>query len=236
MMTPIEFYQKHPDFSLLTQIVYPKDQGFQTRVCFHNYFERVLRRPVSCELLYFVFNQDGVQVDFGQKTVGSDCSVQIDVSEKISGLGTVAVAVLPDFDLKDLEAQGLVPRRPQAAGYYMLWENPERAWIDTSHEWAVAQKAKTASSRFFVHLPADRFLNKRSIVVYNPNLQFATDVRVQEKFSSRETVFNLAPMAVREVFSQAGVEQDADFTVTGEIVAPFSVEYHQTGDLHIHHS
>jgi hypothetical protein len=186
--------------------------------------------------LYFVFDQEGVQVDFGKKSVESDSSVQVDVSEKVSGLGTVAVAVLPDFDLKDLEAQGLVPRRPQAAGYYMLWENVSKGWIDTSHEWAAAQKGQNSPTRFFVHLPSDPYLNQRSIVVYNPNLSQTANVTVTEKTSNLKTEFALAPMAVREVFSKANANQDADLVVTGEVVAPFSVEYHQAGDLHIHHT
>lgn len=232
-MNAIDFLKQNPNHQLLTQIIYPKSKGYDTTVCFYNYYSQVVKQPVPCKLYIFTFDRDGRQVDFKTRNVSSDASVQVTL-DTTDNFGTVAVAAIPDINLTELEKSGRSLRIPQATGYYTIWHKPNSSSLDTSHEWATASSQSIPTQTYYVTLPKSQWVKERGIILYNPSLTNHATATIKTGSNAQDV--HLPPMSVIEVKSELKNDLDDLWSVTGPVAAPFSIEYHQSGDLHIHHS
>lgn len=232
-MNYAEFLQRYPHSKLLTQIIYPPERGFASHVCFHNYYERVLKKPIDCHVHIFVFDEHGQQVEYLQQVVASDTAIKILVSGKLQRFGTIAVGLVPQDSLAEFKEKGMPIKQQQLAGYYMLWENIAKGWLDTSHElWPL--DAATASRPHFVSFPADPYINARSLLLYNASLVEASAEIIMA--GSRQTLA-FHPLQCHEVMVTPGCDKVAVHPVADRdfISGVVTIEYHQNGDLHMHH-
>ncbi len=232
-MTPTEFIQKFPHSALLTQSIYPRDLGFSTKICFHNYYERILKTAVDCELYTFVMDEKGKCVDSKKTLVASDCSVQVEVSS-IKGHGLVAVGVVPLIDLKSF-AEKMPIKKKQLCGYYTIWAHQEKTFMDTSHEWwPVYSDAAVPDQSFFAQpLDGPDFIN-RSLIIYNPSLNDVASCAITAGAMNEN--IQIPPLGCHEVFFKDWKSGKKAIEIKGRVAAPLTVEYLASGDLHIHHS
>ncbi len=236
MMTYLEFLKEYPESSLLTQIIYPPERGFSTYICFHNYYERVLKKTIDCSIHAFVLDKNGKQIEYINKTVSSDSAVQILAGSKLEGMGLVAVGLVPQTDLEILRTQGVPVKKRQLAGFYMLWTNTENGVIDTSHEWWEVYQTPTPHESFFINFPKDPYITKRGLFIYNPHATEPASAALN--IGNNVEYINLAPLQCSEINFLDGVDKVSVNPVSKQnfIAAPLTIEYHQSGDVHIHHA
>jgi hypothetical protein len=232
-MTLIEFKQKFPRHQLMTQMIYPRSQGFVSILCFHNYFERVLKRPMEVELYTFSFDALGKMIEEKITKVASDESVQVLVNEKIEGFGIVCCAAVPLISEEDLFNSPFVLKSPQTTGFYMLWENSSNNSVDSSHEWDAVSFSPRNNSTYSVCLPASPFVEKRSLFVYNPN---PIDTVTCQFSGGFESTVSLGPMCGMEIPLSGDKKQDISTSIHGGLPAPMTIETGISGDIHVHHS
>ncbi len=233
-MTIQEFKQKFPHCDLMTQMIYPRSKGFETKVCFHNYYERVLKRAMIVDLYWFSFDSTGAMADQGHVEVPTDESVQVTVNQKMQGTGVVCVGAVPRISQEELSNSPFVMKTPQTAGYYMLWENPSLNRIDSSHEWDSVVFGQKGDSKYYVCLPNSPWIQKRSLFVYNPHAQ--KKVSFQFSIGGKSQSKELEALSGVELALEAGFDQDAFAVIEGPVGAPMTIEEGTSGDVHIHHS
>ncbi len=234
-MTLKEFKEKYSDIDLMTQVVYPSDQGFETWICFHNYYERVLKIKVDVNLNIFSFDSFGNQVEHVEIKVDSDESIQYKLKGHGAGTGIVAVAAVPLISSAQLEEAPFVIKKPQTTGYYTLWQHPERGYIDSSHEWVSVAFSDLHPKKWHVCLPASQFVSQRFVIAYNSSANKTAQVKYQIDHEQSVAV-ELAPMSSLQIKLNTPPERDGRLTIEGPIGAPMTLEESIHGDIHIHHS
>jgi hypothetical protein len=234
-MTIQEFKRKFPHCDLMTQMIYPRSKGFETKLCFHNYYERVLKRPMTVDLFLFSFDDSGKMVEQKQIEVPTDESVQVTVNAKIEGLGVICAGAVPRISTQELQNSPFVMKTPQTAGFYMLWENATLGRIDSSHEWDAVNFNPRSDSQYFVCLPASPWIQKRSLFVYNSHADRKVSFQYTEG-SKASVTQELAPLSGCELALTISQDQDATAKIEGPIGAPMTIEEGTSGDVHIHHS
>lgn len=231
-MTPQQFIKQFPHSALLTQAVYPREMGFTTKACFHNYYERILKQPVACDLYCFTMDSNGKCVDFQKKHVDSDCSIQIEAMS-IQGHGLIAVGVVPLIDLAPLKEKMPIKDK-QLCGYYTVWAHQEKTFMDTSHEWWPVYTSPVPDQDFYAQPTDGPDINNRSMIIYNPSLFESTDCQITAN-QEKQTI-SIPPLGCHEVFFPNWKSNKKAICMSGKIAAPLTVEYHRSGDIHIHHS
>lgn len=234
-MTVFEFKEKFPHCDLMTQMIYPRLKGFESKVCFHNYYERVLKRPVQTDLYLFSHDDKGKMTESQKIEVPSDESVQVCINQKMEGFGIVCVGAVPRLSLDELNSAPYVIKTPQTAGFYMLWEHHDSGRVDSSHEWESLQFGHRVLSQYYVCLPASPWIRKRSLFIYNPQARHPVTIKV----SINEKPFlikRLEPLSGWEAELDNNENRDAFAVIEGAISAPMTIEEGSTGDVHIHHS
>ncbi len=232
-MTLLEFKEKFPNHDLMTQMIYPKSQGFESWLCFHNYFERVLKRPMLVDLYTFSFDSSGTLIESQKTEVKSDESVQVLVNKKIGGFGVVCCAAVPKISSEELMNSPFVMKTPQSTGYYMLWENKSNNSIDTSHEWDPVCFSTRKNATYTVCMPASPFISKRSLFLYNPHASRPATCSMKGGFNGS---LELGPLCGQEVLMAGPDDRDIVCVIEGPISAPMTLEQGVSGDVHVHHS
>ena len=232
-MTIFEFKEKFPNYDLMTQMIYPKSQGFESWLCFHNYFERVLKRPMIADLYTFSFDNTGKCIENQVTTVNSDEAVQVLVNRNIEGFGLVCSAAIPRISAEELMASPFVMKNPQSTGFYMLWENKSNNSVDTSHEWDPVCFTQRKPATYSVCLPASPSIKKRAPFVNNPDAKKSAVCSLSVGASSH---VELGPMSGREFILSGPEDTDISVVVQGTVSAPMTLETGVSGDVHVHHS
>lgn len=220
----------------MMQVVCPPERGFATYVCFHNYYERVLKKPTDCAIHLFVYDAAGHQADYITQHVASDCAVQIPVSAKLRCLGMVAVGLVPQTDLDIFRAQGMPVKKRQSAGFYTLWIQEAHGLMSVSHEWSEIGQSLPPRDPFYVSFPSDPYIDRRALLVFNPHATESAGAELDMGGERQELAFN--PLQCHEVALPDACHKAIVRPLRGRsfIAAPLTAEYHPYGGLHIHHS
>lgn len=232
-----------------TQYVSSKD-GHDTIICFHNYFDRVLRtKDVACDLHLFLFEDSTVQ-NFSYP-VKSDSFVQIKTSALNPNYeGIIAVCAIPKIDLTGL--QNLKIKSRPSTGFYVLWGKNHWQNLGCMHEWDYFYDHSTKMDVSNVILNDPR-IQENKFVIWNNTFQNPGyfQIKLTNFSNSKQFVesdsFDLNPFKnkifdvsslTKEFESKFPNEKASRFylRITGQNVAePLSFESTPKGDFHIHH-
>ena len=246
-----DIYRQNIRFAFPTQYR-PGGKLGDSIVCFHNFYEQVFRgleTPVDLHL--FFFDEHGRQVKHYVQDVATGETFQIsarDCGVDIPGL--IAVSAIPKFDI-DTAAAGRIRLKPKiGTGFYVIWK-ADSGHLDTMHEWAALSPAPGKQSAFYLVADGgDPKVRRFALVFTNPCLDVAVSPIVEIYDRKRQVLGKVAVDTIPPRGSRMVNLNDIFPTfphwlnshiylgikTSGlNLVEPFSVEFHNSGDFHIHH-
>ena len=251
MLTLDELASEHPGYSLPTQ--YRVGAPGRTVLCFHNFYEQLFPgadTPVDLHVLAFA--EDGGQVHGETLRVPTGEAVQYSAAvADAAGPGLIAAMAVPAFDLVSLNAGRLRLKSELGTGFYVIWNDSEGR-VDTMHEWMPVRSTPLASSRFyFVFDHARQAIARLGLALVNPCRASGATSNGRLTLYTRGGVLGtadlpeIAPMGSRLVFLETlfpcvrqwfAAHGALGARIDGtNMVEPLTVEYHASGDLHLHH-
>jgi hypothetical protein len=252
----IDLMNSHPRFGFATQYVLAKD-NWNTFIGFHNYFEEIFpgQNITACVELVF-HNSDGQEVLFHRMDIPPGVSVQIDCRALgVTTDGLVAIAATTNVDLEKLTKGNFKIQKLISAGFYVTWEK-NSTWRDTMHEWATISPSMPKRSVQHIGFAHSRNPVQHGILMMNPStcaLPVKSDtslLRLRKIGVKSETptickIRHLPPMGswvlkMSDVFPnfEALVSDHGSLMIdleSQQAAPPFTVEWHESGDFHIHH-
>lgn len=253
MINLTDLIRAHAGFAFPTQYCAGGEFG-ESIVCFHNFYTEIFRNadtPVTLHLCYF--DQAGTQRAAVSRELATGEAVQISTPEAgFTEPGIVTVAAIPRFDLSALAKDRIKLRGDIGTGFYMIWRDPA-GHVDTMHEWLPVRRGGGAEGRFYFVLNApDKKIVRNGMVLLNPIMDADNHMKasVQIYTNDREVLGSallppIPPMGSRliyfdQLFSRFGEWIERHETLAVElrgknVIEPFTVEIHGSGDFHFHH-
>lgn len=231
------------------------DRTMTSLVCFHNFYDQVLRVDgLEVDLYLSLFDENGKELVTHVKRVSAKESIQIDLGELVdSAEGLVGVMAVPCKDLRSVIAENVVLRDEISTGYYMMWKSRSSEHVDMSHEWLPARTKASGLQEHYIAFAPVSIKIKRGLILMNTycgsehvtgNLEIAVFDRNLKQLG-KLTQDALNPLGIRKVHLEdvfpefnAWLEKGhLTVMVKGPDVAlPMSIERHPLGDFHIHHA
>ncbi|HEX2830020.1 MAG TPA: hypothetical protein VHP37_26975 [Burkholderiales bacterium] len=241
-----------PGYSLPTQ--YRLGAPGQTVLCFHNFYEQLFPgQDTPVDLHVLAFAEDGSQVHGETLRVATGEAVQYSAAAADArGSGMIAAMAVPAFDLAQINAGRLRIRSEIGTGFYVIWKDA-RGRLDTMHEWMPVRATAGGESRYFFVFDAARHLLARvGLVLTNPCCARGADatgtLALYDRAGTvlgRERLPAVPPMGSKlvyldELFPDARTWFERHGALGARIdgvnlVEPLTAEFHQSGDLHLHH-
>ncbi len=248
-----DLMQRHAGFGFSSQYVLAEGP-WNSVLAFHNYFEEVFPgREVAARLHLVFHNAAGHETAVHAIDVAPGGAVQIDCRALgVPSDGVVAMAAVPDADLAALADGKFKIKSRVTTGYYITWEHAGR-WRDTMHEWAEVSSAAPRRSVQHVGFAATGHPIDCGLVLTNPTTEPVDDPVAALRLRSadgrlpptRVPLQALAPMGSRVVrLAEHFPDFDALLSRHGRLVVdvestqagpPLTIEWHRSGDFHIHH-
>ncbi len=159
---------------------------------------------------------------------------------------------MPDANLSALADGKFKIRRSVTTGFYITWENDGR-WRDTMHEWADVSASAPASNTQHVGFAVAGTAVKCGLVLTNPTTAATPAEATELRLRSIDGRLRLAPVTIAalppmgsRMLQLADVFGDFDHLLgehrqlvvdvrSCQQAPPFTVEWHRSGDFHIHH-
>lgn len=220
--------------------------GFNTQVCFHNYFDRVLRKSgIIAKALLFVCDAQRDIYQIWEFNLDPDKTLKINLNEKLNDFeGFISFVAFPDMDLS--QVNHLKVRKRISTGFYMIWQDHKNRSIDCMHEWEALASKPTALSVSNTFLPISLY-ESFGLITWNRHLveDASIEVRVKDFFTDEFKLLGKYSLPclgylkidIKPLLKDSfGESKSLVVQVLGQnCTPPLSFENLKTGDLHIHH-
>ena len=253
MITLERVLNEHANHALPTQYRLGDPHG-RTTLCFQNFYQQLFPdRETPVDLYVLCFDGKGHQLEGVRLAVSSGEAVQFDtIASAAHGSGLIAAMAVPAFDLAQYNAGRLKLKHELGTGFYVIWEDAA-GHVDTMHEWMQVRRAPAAHSRYYMVFDSARGTIERSgLVLTNPAYGASLETRAALSLYTREGMRlgrcelpAVPPMGSRMIlldeFFPAAPQWLAQHGALGaeidgtNLVEPLTVEFHSSGDLHLHH-
>lgn len=247
----LELRAEHPGFNLPCQYRIGEPLG-HSLICFQNFYSQVLpnqETPVDLHLCFFAEN--GTQLEYANIPIPTAGFAQVDAATLgVNEPGLVVVMAVPRFDLAGLSQGRFRLKNRKGTGYYIVWQG-HGGQVDTMHEWLDITDTLLPRRSLYAVYSADKgALVRHGIVLINPilgrdSIPSLTVYTLDKKLLGQVQVDVIPSMGSRMLFLD---ELFPDFHVWLEmhrhlgvgfhganLVEPLTVEFHSSGDFHIHH-
>lgn len=245
------FINSYPEFALNSQYA-PVGSDINSTIAFHNYFEQIFPNvEIDVTLNLFYLNSHGVEVGNFSLQVPSNSSIQFDASkENIKSNGLVIIAAVPNKKIEKLKPANMKIKSKISTGFYIKWEGKNKTF-DIMHEWSSVSLLPIEEKIYHIGILSKEYI-KYGLILMNtifdkkclsfPRLRLMN--RKREVFG--EIKLGKIPSMGSIVVALNDIFPDIDFLLkknsslvidlfAENLAPPLTVEWHTSGDFHIHH-
>jgi hypothetical protein len=253
MGTLEEFLARNPAFACSTQFCLAGPLGGSV-ICFHNYYGQIFKgKDVPVDLHLFAFDPEGREASYVAVSLDTGEAVQLAAADLgMTQPGLVAVAAVPRVDLHSLAAGRVRLKKGVGTGFYVIWQDAS-GHFDTMHEWLpVAAERIPPQTHYAVFDHAGGRISHYGLILMSPianrarqgHARLAVRTPVGRELAA-QSVGPVPAMGSRIVHMEDLFPEFARWIATEgalavriesrDMVEPFSLEIHQSGDFHFHH-